>query len=190
MLDLNNFQQKGAGMIRPTFQLIVLASLAWACAPAPVKQWNSMPPVQKISTSFYTVQMEPLKKNNPYYVAFLIRIQNHSDNPLEVDWNRTRYLHNGEDLGVFVFRGINPDRIQGAIPSDSVFAGKIFSKEISPLKTVTFLPLYQAPEPGRRGFEPGILPAGKNSIRLALRQNGRNWQKTLTVRLFTEAEKP
>lgn len=177
-------------MIRPTFQLIVLASLAWACAPAPVKQWNSMPPVQKISTSFYTVQMEPLKKNNPYYVAFLIRIQNHSDNPLEVDWNRTRYLHNGEDLGVFVFRGINPDRIQGAIPSDSVFAGKIFSKEISPLKTVTFLPLYQAPEPGRRGFEPGILPAGKNSIRLALRQNGRNWQKTLTVRLFTEAEKP
>ncbi len=177
-------------MIHPTFRLIIVAAFAWACAPAPVKQWNSMPPVQKISTSFYTVQMKPLKKNNPYYVAFLISIQNHSNHPLEVDWNRTRYLHNGEDLGVFVFRGIEPGRIQGAIPSDSVLAGEIFSKEISPLKTVTFLPRGQAPEPGRRGFEPGILPAGANSIRLVLRQNGRNWQETLTLRLFTEAEKP
>jgi hypothetical protein len=169
---------------------LVFTAAVWACARPPLVTWDSIPEVQQVEGSTCNIQWQPLRGDAPYFQSFLLRIQNLGDQPLEVDWNQTRYLHGGEDLGVFVFEGIDPDRVQGAIPPDRIAAGETFAKTISPLKTVAFLPREQVPEPGRRGFMPGVLPAGENSIRLALQQGDRQWQQTLSVRLVTRTQQP
>lgn len=176
-------------MKRPML-IVFTAVLLWSCARAASPTWTSVPAVQEISTPAYTIQAEPKKGGNPFYVAFLLTIQNHGNRPLEVDWNNTHYIHGGKDLGVFVFRGIDPGRIKGAIPPDIIPAGEIFAKEIFPLRTIAFLPRRETPEPGRLGFEPGILPGGENTIRLSLRRDDRQWQENVTLRLMQNSAKP
>lgn len=166
--------------------MLSVAVLIWSCAHSDPATWTSIPPDQHISRPAYTIQLKPLKRDNPFYVSFQLDIQNGSSDPLYVDWNDTRYIHKGDDLGVFIFRNIEPGSIQGSIPPDVVPAGGSFSKEVFPLRTIAFLPRTEKPEAGRLGFEPGILPGGENGIRLILRQNGRKWQEIITVRLMTK----
>jgi len=177
-------------MKKIAWAILAAAVLTWSCAHSNRATWTSIPVVQYVSRPAYTIQVEPLKRDMLFFVSFRLDIQNRGSGPLEVDWNDTRYIHNGKNLGVLVFRGIDPGTIRGSIQPDTVPAGANFSKEIFPLKTIAFLPRTQVPEPGRLGFEPGILPGGENSIRLALRQNGQKRQEILTVRLVSKPDTP
>lgn len=157
-----------------------------SCAPKQVQRWYSQPAEQTISQQNIRVNVGPLKRDNPYYVSFRLSITNSTSKDIAIDWNRTRYLHKGKDLGVFVFQGIDPKTIKDAIPADTVAAGETFTREIFPMRTIAFLPRDQIPGKGRLGFLPGILPAGENGILLVLAQDGREIRQTLSVRLRAE----
>jgi len=77
-----------------------------------------------------------IKPTNPSmvagYSAFILNIKNKTDKDLEVDWNKTYYIKNGQSKGTFMFEGIIfRDRNQPKAP-DVVFANSEFSKLIFP----------------------------------------------------------
>jgi hypothetical protein len=155
-----------------------------------VQTWHSIPEVQTITEEYFEAHLEPIKEKDPYFVGFRITVRNNSKAAMEIDWNATRYLHNEKDLGVLIFEGIDPETIQGKIPADPIAAGATLTKAIFPMRTIAILPRSQRPEKGKRGFMPGILPAGKNSVMLSLKQNQRQWQAPLSLRLKAETAPP
>ena len=176
--------------MRSTLQIFVAlgVTLLCACASMPVQQWYSEPTHQTIAGPGLRVTLEPLKENTEYFVGFRLTLHNDGQTPLTLDWNKTRYLHNAKDLGLFIFKGIDPAAIQGNIPPEVVPAGAVFTQEIFPLRTIAFLPRDQIPQEGRRGFIPGILPAGENGILLSLSRDGQASSQKLSLRLRAETE--
>ncbi len=169
--------------------LIAVTLLAvWSCASAPVERWRSEPATQTIGGPGLRAVLAPLKESAEFYVGFRLTISNEGTTPLTLDWDQTRYLHNGRDLGVFVYQGIDPATIKGNIPAVVVPAGGTFTQDIFPLRTIAFLPGSQIPKEGRRGFIPGILPAGENGILLVLDRDGQATRQKLSVRLRAETE--
>jgi hypothetical protein len=176
--------------MRSILRILVAVSLGLlcACAAAPVQKWRSEPARQTIAGPDLRADMEPFKEGADFFVGFRLTLHNDGPTPLTLDWNQTRYLHNGRDEGVFVFRGIDPATIQGKIPAEVLAPGATFTQEIFPLRTIAFLPSSQIPKDGRRGFIPGILPSGENGILLVLGRNGQESRQKLSLRLRAETE--
>jgi hypothetical protein len=168
--------------------LLALLLLA-GCAGAPEKVFISRPEVQKVSNEAFDASIQPLKLDNPFYVAFQLEVRNKTPKPLSIDWNNTRYLHNNQDRGRFVFKGIDPESIKSGIPPETIPGGQKLSKRIHPLKTLGFMRRRDIPKPGQSNFFPGILPNGINSVVLVVNQAERQWKEKLTVH-FTSKEIP
>jgi hypothetical protein len=121
-------------------------------------------------------------------VSFRLSITNRTRKNLEIDWNKTRYIHNGRTRGRFVFKGIKPEDIRDStIPPDAILAGVPFSKVISPFKMLARPPLR---DPGVEATEstiyPGILPTGENGILLVIRQNGKEVVQKITLTIVEQ----
>ncbi len=102
---------------------------------------------------------------------------------LEIDWNKTRYLYNGRDIGVFVFVGIKPENIKNStIPPDTIPAGQSFTKDISPLKLLAREPLTgKGAKAGK--ITSGPIPNGESGIFLFIKQNGNTIKEKITVKI-------
>jgi hypothetical protein len=164
--------------------LLVLTLLA-ACAPAKgARDWASIPPVRSEENRSLDVRLEPLKNDKRFFVSFRLDIRNKTDRELTIDWNKTRYLHNGKSNGVFVFRGIDPASIKKVIPPDTIAPGTTFSREIFPANLVAFIPMREEVLDRKgEGLFPGPIPAGENGIRLVVKENGKETVRKLTVEI-------
>ncbi len=145
--------------------------------------WRSTPTVQNAENEYYEAHLEPLTRGHKFFVSFRLSITNRTGKDFEIDWNKTRYIHNGRRYGVFVFKGIKPEDIRNStMPPDTVLAGVPFSKVISPFKMLARPPLR---DPGVEATEstiyPGILPTGENGILLVVRQNGKEVVEQMSV---------
>lgn len=70
--------------------------------------------------------------------AFVISIQNKTDSTLEIDWNRTLFLDNGQSRGTFMFEGVKfSDRNAQKAP-DIVGPNGSFKKSIWPNTNVYY----------------------------------------------------
>ena len=170
-----------------TLFIPIFGILFFACASPPVQQWRSTPEVLTTSDKSVNIKVAPFKESHPYFVGFELTIQNKTRAPIEIDWNQTQYLHNGKDLGVFIYAGIDPKTIKDAIPPDQIAPGATFSKQLFPLRTIAFLPRSEVPESGRLGFMPGLLPSGDNSMRLVMTQGDQTITHLLTVRFRADS---
>lgn len=149
--------------------------------------WYSQPPVQQFSTDAVDLQLKPLKRDNSYYISFELTVRNKTTHPIQIDWNETRYIHQGQSRGLFVFKAINPDQFRtGTIPKETVAPGAEVIKEISPARTITWTKLHKNTPAGESRFSAGIIPEGKNGVSLLLSQLGQRWRKTLTVRILEQ----
>lgn len=166
--------------------LTVLLAVLCGCAPVPVQRWYSEPARQSAANQDLKVTIEPIKEGQPYYSAFLLTIENKTGDHMQIDWNATRYLHQGKDLGVFIFEGVGADRIKENIPPDDIPPGSTFTRMIFPLRTIAFLPGEQKTKQDQLGFMAGVLPAGENGIRLVINHKGRTIDHSLSVRLRAE----
>ena len=159
----------------------VISMLLMGCAPQKVpKAYYSQPEIQKASNSAFDVQIEPEKLDNPFYVAFMLTLRNKTTDALAINWDRTRYLHRGEDLGIFVFKGIDPESVKNGIPKEIVPVGKTLVKRISPYRLLAFR-FRENVRPGQSSFFPGILPGGSNTILLVVEQGDQVWRESLSV---------
>ena len=84
---------------------IVTLTIAIGCAPTLVS--ISTPQIKTVENSYYTAQFEPLAEGKNYFDSFRLKMINKTRENLEIDWNKTRYIYNGRDIGVFVFKGIH-----------------------------------------------------------------------------------
>jgi hypothetical protein len=89
---------------------ILMAGLALilkiGCAPTLV--CISTLEIQTVDNSYYTAQFQTLAEDKNYFDSFRLRVINKTRKDFEIDWNKTRYLYNGRDIGIFVFEGIKP----------------------------------------------------------------------------------
>lgn len=164
--------------------LLVLTMLT-ACAPAKgARDLASIPPVQTEETRSFDVRFEPLKKDKRFFVSFRLDVKNKTDRDLTIDWNSTRYLHNGRPNGVFVFRGIDPASIKKVIPPDTIAPKTTFSREIFPAHLVAFTPMREEVlDKKGEGLFPGPLPPGENGISLVVQQDGKGMVQELSVEI-------
>jgi len=163
------------------FLFAFMLTLATGCAPTLIS--ISTPEIQTVENSYYSAQFEPLSEGKNFFDVFRLSITNKTSNELQIDWNKTRYLYNGRDLGIFVFRGIQPKDIKNlTISPDIIPAGQSFSKEITPLKILAREPLIgKGKQPGK--ISPGPIPNGNNGILLFIRQNDNQIKENITVNI-------
>ncbi len=90
------------------------------------------------------------------------------DAPMRVDWNRSSYRFNVKPGGALWVNGITAEAIRdGKVPIDDIAPGDELSRVVAPLKFIAITFLKQSTR-SQAAFSTGQLPAGKNSIRLAL----------------------
>jgi hypothetical protein len=160
-------------------------TIATGCAPTLIS--ISTPVIQTVENSYYTAKFEPLAEEKNYFDSFRLKVINKTLKNLEIDWNKTRYIYNGKNIGVFVFKGIKPENIKSlTIPPDTIPAGQSFTKDISPFKLLAREPLTnKGVNAGKLSFGP--IPIGENGIFLFIRQNGNTIKEKITVKI-TEKE--
>lgn len=168
---------------------IAVLFLFLGCAHSTPVVYFSRPEVQKASTEAFDAQIETLKLDNPFYVAFRLTVVNKGSGPIEINWDKTHYLINGKDYGLFVFQGIDPESIKKGIPNEAVAAGEKLSRDIMPLKTLAFRGKNEIHKAGQSNFYPGILPNGANTVLLVVAQGDREWEEPLSVQIGTREVK-
>ena len=155
------------------------------CAPTLVA--SSTPKIQAADNAYYNVKFEPLKDGYNFFAGFRLEINNKTRKELEIDWNKTRYLYNGRDGGIFVFMGIRPEDIKNStIPPDIIPAEQSFSKRISPYRLLARAPLTRN-DKNAGEISSGPIPNGENAIVLFVTQNGNAIQEKLTVNITEKA---
>lgn len=164
---------------------VAVLLLLIGCAHSTPVVYFSRPEVRKVSSEAFDAQIEALKLDNPFFVAFQLTVTNKSSQDLEIDWNKTRYLLGSNDYGLFIFQGIDPESIKSGIPKEVVPTGGTLSKQISPLKTLGFKGKDEIHKPGQSNFYPAILPKGINSVALVVVQGAREWKEVLSVQIGT-----
>jgi len=171
--------------------LIAALLLATLYTPACTKNkiWQSVPVQQTISSRSYDVDFEPLKKDTDFFNWFRLTVKNKTASDMEIDWNQTRYIHNGKGAGPFVFAGIVPASVKTAtIPGAVIPAGQSFSREIVPFRLIAFTPLReQSIDPEDHNIVAGLIPEGENGIFLVIRQDGKHARIRLSVTIETRA---
>ena len=161
------------------FMMFVFALTLWiGCAPIIVQV--STPAIQTAENPYYEIQFEPLTRESRVFVSFRLTIINRTDRNLEIDWNKTHYIHNNRSLGIFVFKSIRPQDIKDlTIPPDIVPARGTFSKEISPYRLIARAPFREGiNEPS---ISPGPVPIGQSGILLVVRQNGKEIKEKVKI---------
>ena len=185
-----NFHGGVMQIINSVLIKIVVPVLILAGCSAATYEYTSTPVSQKLGTELFRAGFTPEKTRADFFSRFQLEVENLSDDPIEIDWNRTVYIVNGKNRGPFVWEGIDPERVKNkTVPKTTIPPGQSFSRTILPLAKIAMAQLGDhvagKDEPGLYG---GILPSGKNSIRLAVTANGKLDQPILTV-VITEEKK-
>jgi len=147
--------------------------------------WKSMPANQTLNSQSYDIGLEPLKRDAEYFNWFHLTVTNKTSDDMEIDWNRTRYIHNGKDAGPFIFAGIVPESVKNnTIPGAVIQGGDTFARDIVPLKLIAFTPLReQSIDTENHNIRAGLIPEGENGISLVIRQDGRSARAKLIVNI-------
>ena len=118
--------------------LILGAGLIQACAPMAVAV-RSEPPVRSSSTDLFRIDFKPVRQQANIFNGFTLAIENTSGDDITVDWNKTRYMHNGRGRGVFLFKGLSAQDLNN-IPEDVIAPGRSLSRELWPVELVAIAP--------------------------------------------------
>jgi hypothetical protein len=165
--------------------LLVIVGLT-ACAPTWVT--TSEPAIQYANNAVYKLALEPRKKGFNYYSFFNLTITNISETPIEIDWNRSLYLFNDKPARGFIFQGVTADQIKaGTIPMDTVLPGAEMTKNIAPLRLITWAPVRdKSVTPKGTRYNAGAMPDGKNGVLLYAIQDGKTLRQAISVSIQSE----
>ena len=68
-----------------TLVILIFMLILSGCAAQKQFIYYSQPAIQKASTAVFDARLEPLKGDNPYYVAFQLTVKNKTSEPLEIN---------------------------------------------------------------------------------------------------------
>ena len=166
---------------------VVLISLVIVgCAKEQI--YNSVPPMQTVSTSAFEVKLEPLRAEGyNYYNTFRYQFTNKTNGDLIIDWSETFYLRNGKKYGHFGWIGLTFDELREIKeqPDITIAPGKTDTVELFPAKLIGWKEegvrmKATAPE---AGFTLTPLPEGENGMSIAVFQDGKLLRKQILVKI-------
>jgi len=174
---------KGMGLV---LGILLAGSLVTGCAI--VKVYTSDPAVQIADSADYHIEVEAQQQAGKHYFDdFRLIVINKTDSEMKIDWSQSYYLLNGRKHGKLGWKGMSADQLKEVkkAPLVPIKGGNTFSQIIFPLKLIGWEGLRsksaQTDPRLKSGFYPGILPAGKNGIELALILNGKTVLERLTI---------
>ena len=174
--------------IRNTLVVMIGFALTTGTGCVQSEVWVSSPVVQATGNQYYEAELEPLTNGHKFFVSFRLTVTNKTGKNVEIDWNKTKYVHNGRTRGGFVFKGIKPEDIKNStIPADTILGGHTFSRVISPYKLIARAPLRESTvRATESSIYPGILPTGENGIVLVVRLNGKEVVEKITLTIVAQ----
>jgi hypothetical protein len=140
--------------------------------PATMESWEDMPSQQTLSNDFFDVQVKPVCKSHGWCTSFILTLKNKTDNNLELNWNKTLYISNGQTSGGFMFEGIIIRDRNNQKPPDIIFAHDLFSKLIYPNNLVSFV---------RNEWVHLPMKNGENGVYLSVIVNDKEINEKLTL---------
>jgi hypothetical protein len=149
-----------------------------------IRVWTSTPVLQTASNEHFEAELEPLLKvEEKFFNAFRLVITNKTNHNLTIDWEKTRYICNGQNRGGFAFDGLTAENINNP-PPDTISPDGTLEKVIWPVKLIGYERL-DSPNVkiGDSGFSRGIIPEGKNSVDLVIRQNSQEIREKITLNI-------
>ncbi|MCP3941962.1 MAG: hypothetical protein GY710_10830 [Desulfobacteraceae bacterium] len=153
-------------------------------------EYVSSPVSKTIDTHNFSVSFTPAKEGTSYFSSFMLDIENKSDSNIEIDWNKTRYIHDGKNRGGFVFEGIEPTRVrENSVPNDVISPKMRFSKQLFPLAKIALAGWndYSAGK-DKHGIYGGKLPPGENSILLTIESKGKLIRQKISVVIIEQVK--
>ncbi len=170
--------------------IIIAMMLAGYGCSAVVYEYASSPASKTVETQVFIAGFAPAKGDASYFSSFILEIENKSDDSIEIDWNKTLYIHDEKNRGGFVFEGIEPTQVREKhIPNEVILPRTRFSKQLFPIAKIAMAERkdYSAGK-DKPGLYGGKLPPGENSILLSIHADGKLIRKKISV-VITEQVK-
>lgn len=99
--------------------------------------YTSQPAVQEIKNEYYDAKFMPLCDEYGCK-GFNLTIRNKTFNSIELDWNKTLFIHNGQTSGSFMFEGVLYMDRNNNKPPDIIFGKAALKKTIMPNNLVDY----------------------------------------------------
>lgn len=161
----------------PFLFIFIILLINFGCVtPGPKYTWKIEPIIKGVENEYFSAYISPTDKDyfSGGYKAFDLIIKNKISEDVELDWNKTMYIENGQTQGGFMFEGIvYKDRNNPKQP-DIIFAGtKFFKKTIWPNNLVSF----------RGNWYRNEIPPGQNGIYLTIRIKGKEINEKIILNM-------
>jgi hypothetical protein len=160
--------------------IILVVFFMWGCTGMSKIIWKSEPSIQKADNEYFEAKITPKSKFNEYpnwgYDKFLLEIKNKTAKNIELDWNKTLYIKNGQTSGGFMFEGIlYMQRNDPKLP-DFIFSNSSFSKIITPSVLVSWIS-----SKDNSGWNSNIIDIGEHGVFLTMVVDGKEIQEKMVV---------
>ena len=165
-------------MVKKLYVCVFLCLVFAGVSCAPQYVWKSEPNTYHAKNDFFDAEISPIYIVDGYK-GFVLHIHNKTSNKIEVDWNKTFYIYNGETNGGFLFENMRAGDRGKSMPPDIVPDDALFSKEIFPGVLAEFSSLAMATV-----YTP--MKPGENGVYLAVSAEGKEITEKLTVLLARE----
>lgn len=181
-------------MKRSIILIAVAMTILIGCATRYI--WRSDPDERSVSNEFFDAKIIPVFVSGGYK-GFAIEIKNKTKKNIEVNWNKTLFISNGQTSGGFMFPGgVWAERNDPKLP-DIVFPNVAFGKGLMPNDLVAF----DSGTSGTSGivikgrYHPGVggttgmgwwhqsMSSGIYGVYLTMIVDGNEINETLTVNL-------
>jgi|LWDU01.1.fsa_nt_gi hypothetical protein len=116
--------------------------------------------------------------------SFILTIKNKTDKDLEINWNKTMFIKDGQTSGGFMFEGVLYSDRNNTKSPDIVFPGSTLQKEIFP----SILVYYSSGRYG--GWRHDVIPSGRSTgVYLTVNIDGKEVNKRITGSILKETVK-
>jgi len=139
--------------------------------------WKADPVRQSVDNEYFSANISTASCDRWGCEKFRLSVKNKTDKNIELNWNKTLYIVNGQTSGGFMFEGIvYRDRNSPKSP-DIIFANGELTKGIWPNNLVGF-------SSGKYGgWRHGSMPRGENGVYLTVNIDGKEISEKLTLSL-------
>ncbi len=150
--------------------------------------FQSTPPMQKVITSHYEVELEPLKADGyQYYNRFRYRFTNKTDGNLVISWSKSYFIVNGKRNGNFGWEGLTFDQLKGIKeePDVTIPPGGRDAVQIFPLNLVGWREdgVRMKSNTPEAGFTLGVIPEGEVGLSIGVMKDGKMLRKSILVNI-------
>jgi len=159
--------------------VLLMSFFVSGCMPSFRYVTKSEPEIQKTEKETYSVNISPDIEHG-LCRSFTLKIENKSKKDIQVDWNKTLYVYNGETRGGFMYEGIIYSERNNQRTPDFVLAESSFQKKIWPNILVT------RPVSSYIGWGHEAMTFGEHGVFLTMTIDGQEIHEKMAVKLKVE----